>query len=177
MAVPPPDRDLRGRAPDSIVDAPLRGSHPGATVRIGELVDKDLRAEIDGLYVCDASVIPEPMGLPPVLMLIGLGKHEGAKVYHKAIREHGFAEIVRSVAGEVFSKAGASVVNIPGGEILPAGERGVIDAAEWVTPGEDMKMGLHEVWKNYYLPGMHESTTVAELIVNQDSAGGQSIKT
>jgi TRAP-type mannitol/chloroaromatic compound transport system substrate-binding protein len=75
---------------------------------------------------------------------------------------------VGGMAGEVFSKAGASVVNIPGGEILPAGERGVIDAAEWVTPGEDMKMGLHEVWKNYYLPGMHESTTIAELIVNQD---------
>jgi len=75
---------------------------------------------------------------------------------------------VGGMAGEVFSKAGASVVNIPGGEILPAGERGVIDAAEWVTPGEDMKMGLHEVWKNYYLPGMHENTTVAELLVNQD---------
>jgi choline dehydrogenase-like flavoprotein len=63
-----------GCHPDSIVDAPLRGSHPGATVRIGELVDSDLRSELDGLYVCDASVIPEPMGLPPVLMLIGLGK-------------------------------------------------------------------------------------------------------
>jgi len=75
---------------------------------------------------------------------------------------------VGGMAGEVFSKAGASVVNIPGGEILPAGERGVIDAAEWVTPGEDLKMGLQEVWKYYYLPGMHESTTVAELLVNQD---------
>ncbi len=63
-----------GCDPDSIVDAPLRGSHPGGTVRIGELVDSDLRAEIAGLYVCDASVLPEPMGLPPVLMLIGLGK-------------------------------------------------------------------------------------------------------
>jgi TRAP-type mannitol/chloroaromatic compound transport system substrate-binding protein len=75
---------------------------------------------------------------------------------------------VGGMAGEVFSKAGASVVNMPGGEIVPAGERGVIDAAEWVTPGEDMKMGLHEIWKYYYLPGMHESTTVAELLVNQD---------
>ncbi|MBN2292281.1 MAG: DUF2088 domain-containing protein [Pirellulales bacterium] len=48
------------------------------------------------------------------MMLIGLGKHEGATVYHKAIREHGFAEIVRSVAGEVFAKcnilAGLAVV-------------------------------------------------------------------
>ena len=63
-----------GCDPASIVDAPLRGSHPGGTVRIGELIDTDLCAELAGLYVCDASVIPQPMGLPPVLMLIGLGK-------------------------------------------------------------------------------------------------------
>ena len=75
---------------------------------------------------------------------------------------------IGGMAGEVFKRAGLSVVNLPGGEILPAAERGVIDAGEWVTPGEDMKMGFHEVWKNYYLPGMHESTTVAELIINMD---------
>ena len=48
------------------------------------------------------------------MMLIGLGKHEGARVYHGAIRQHGFAEIIRSVAGEVFAKcnilAGLAVV-------------------------------------------------------------------
>lgn len=75
---------------------------------------------------------------------------------------------IGGMAGEVFAKEGLNVVNIPGGEIMPAAERGVIDAAEWVTPGEDMKMGFHEVWKNYYLPGMHENTTVGELLVNKD---------
>jgi len=75
---------------------------------------------------------------------------------------------VGGMAGELFSKAGIRVVNLPGGEILPAAERGVIDAAEWVTPGEDMKMGFHEIWKNYYLPGMHENVTVGELLVNKD---------
>lgn len=48
------------------------------------------------------------------MMLIGLGKHEGATVYHRAIRQHGFAEIVHSVAGEVFTRcnvlAGLAVV-------------------------------------------------------------------
>jgi choline dehydrogenase-like flavoprotein len=63
-----------GCDPASIVDAPLRGAHPGGTARIGELVDTDLQTEIAGLYVCDASVLPEPCGLPPVLTLIGLGK-------------------------------------------------------------------------------------------------------
>ena len=75
---------------------------------------------------------------------------------------------IGGAAGLIFKEAGVNVVNIPGGEILPAAERGVIDAAEWVTPGEDMKMGFHEIWKNYYLPGMHENVTVAELLVNQD---------
>ena len=58
----------------SIVDTPLKGAHPGGTVRIGESVDADLQTATAGLYVCDASVIPEPCGLPPALTLIGLGK-------------------------------------------------------------------------------------------------------
>ncbi len=72
------------------------------------------------------------------------------------------------MAGEVFAAAGMKVVNMPGGEILPAAERGVIDCAEWVTPGEDIKMGFHNIWKYYYMPGMHENVTVGELLINQD---------
>jgi TRAP-type mannitol/chloroaromatic compound transport system substrate-binding protein len=75
---------------------------------------------------------------------------------------------IGGMAGQVFQRAGMSVVMIPGGEILPAAERGVIDCAEWVTPGEDMKMGFHDVWKYYYLPGVHENTSVGELLINQD---------
>jgi TRAP-type mannitol/chloroaromatic compound transport system substrate-binding protein len=72
------------------------------------------------------------------------------------------------IAAEVFTAMGMRVVNMPGGEIVPAAERGVIDCAEWVTPGEDMKMGFHNVWKYYYTPGMHENTTVGELLINGD---------
>lgn len=74
---------------------------------------------------------------------------------------------VGGMAGELFEKAGIRTVNLPGGEIIPAAERGVIDAAEWVTPGEDMKMGFHDIWKYYYLPGMHENVTVGELLINK----------
>ena len=74
---------------------------------------------------------------------------------------------VGGLAGIIFTRAGVNTVNLPGGEILPAAERGVIDAGEWVTPGEDMKMGFHEIWKNYYLPGMHENVTVAEILFNK----------
>jgi choline dehydrogenase-like flavoprotein len=49
-------------------------SHPGATVKVGDLVDTNLQTEVQNLYVCDCSVIPEAWGLPPTLTLIGLGK-------------------------------------------------------------------------------------------------------
>jgi len=49
-------------------------SHPGGTVKIGQLVDANLETEYRNLYVCDCSVIPEAWGLPPVLTIIGLGK-------------------------------------------------------------------------------------------------------
>jgi TRAP-type mannitol/chloroaromatic compound transport system substrate-binding protein len=72
------------------------------------------------------------------------------------------------IANEIWTKSGMRPVNMPGGEILPAAERGVIDCAEWVTAGEDMTMGFHDIWKYYYLPGMHENVTVAEFIINTD---------
>jgi choline dehydrogenase-like flavoprotein len=49
-------------------------AHPGGSVRIGEGVDSDLQARVQGLFVCDASVIPEAWGLPPTLTLLCLGK-------------------------------------------------------------------------------------------------------
>lgn len=52
-------------------------AHPGGSVRIGHGVDSDLRTGVAGLYVCDASVIPEPWGLPPTLTLLCLGKRLG----------------------------------------------------------------------------------------------------
>jgi len=72
------------------------------------------------------------------------------------------------ITAEVFSKAGMNPVNIPGGEIVPAGERGVIECAEFVGPAEDMKVGFHTVWKYVYMPSMHETATVVELLINAD---------
>ena len=73
------------------------------------------------------------------------------------------------IANEIWTKAGMRPVNMPGGEILPAAERGVIDCAEWVTAGEDLKMGFQDIWKYYYMPGMHENVTVGEILINLDT--------
>ncbi len=71
------------------------------------------------------------------------------------------------MAAEVYKEMGMTVVNMPGGEILPAAERGVIDCAEWIGGEEDYRLGFHNIWKYYYSPGMHENTTVGELLINK----------
>jgi choline dehydrogenase-like flavoprotein len=63
-----------GADPDSIFLTPMRGTHPCATVRIGDLLDRNLQTEIENLYVCDASAFPESLARPTVLTIIGLGK-------------------------------------------------------------------------------------------------------
>jgi choline dehydrogenase-like flavoprotein len=63
-----------GARPETIFTTPLRGTHPSSTVRIGSLVDENLKTEVPGLYVCDASVFPEALGRPTVLTIIGLSK-------------------------------------------------------------------------------------------------------
>jgi TRAP-type mannitol/chloroaromatic compound transport system substrate-binding protein len=70
---------------------------------------------------------------------------------------------VPGIAGDVYKELGMSVVVLPGAEIVPAAERGVIDATEWAVPAEDISLGIHDVWKTYYTPGMHEPTTTCEL--------------
>ncbi|MBI3108205.1 MAG: TRAP transporter substrate-binding protein [Candidatus Rokubacteria bacterium] len=72
------------------------------------------------------------------------------------------------MAAEVFTAMGMRTVNMPGGEILPAAERGLIDCAEWVAGIEDLKAGFHNIWKYHYTPGMHENVTIGELIINGD---------
>lgn len=52
-------------------------AHPGGSVRIGHGVDNALQTTTPGLHVCDASVIPQPWGLPPTLTLLCLGKRLG----------------------------------------------------------------------------------------------------
>jgi len=72
------------------------------------------------------------------------------------------------ITAEVFQRMGMQTVNMPGGEIIPAAQRGVIDCAEWVGGVEDLRLGFHNVWKYKYTPGMHEFTSIGELIINGD---------
>lgn len=71
------------------------------------------------------------------------------------------------ITGEIFKEMGVAAVALPGGEIVPSAQRGVIDAAEWIGPADDINLGLHTVWKNYYLQGLHQSTDIGEVIFNK----------
>lgn len=72
------------------------------------------------------------------------------------------------ITGEIFKEMGVAAVAMPGGEIVPAAQRGTIDAAEWIGPADDRNLGLHTIWKNYYLQGLHQSTDVGEVLYNKD---------
>ena len=72
------------------------------------------------------------------------------------------------IVAEIFTRMGMQTVNMPGGEIVPAAQRGVIDCAEWVGGVEDLRLGLPQVWKYHYVPGMHEPSVIGELIINTD---------
>ena len=72
------------------------------------------------------------------------------------------------IVAEIFQRMGMQTVNMPGGEIVPSAQRGVIDCAEWVGGIEDLRLGLPQVWKYHYSPGMHETNTMLELIINGD---------
>ena len=71
------------------------------------------------------------------------------------------------IAAEVFKELGMAVVSIAPGEIVPALERGVVEAAEFSDPSADMAIGLHQVRKFYHMPGIHQPTGIMELQVNK----------
>ncbi len=63
---------------------------------------------------------------------------------------------IPGLGGKIYKEIGVNVKLLGGGEIFPALERGVIDAAEWVGPVQDRRLGLHKAAKNYYNTGWHE---------------------
>jgi TRAP-type mannitol/chloroaromatic compound transport system substrate-binding protein len=69
------------------------------------------------------------------------------------------------MSAEVFKAMGMSVVTLPGGEIVPALERGVVDGAEYSDPSSDMAVGFADVRKFYHLPGIHQPTGIMDLLI------------
>ena len=75
------------------------------------------------------------------------------------------------LGANVMEKLGVGTVQLPGGEIFGALEKGAIDASEFSQPAIDQRLGFHKIVKYNYFPGWHQQSTVFELIVNKDAWG------
>ena len=73
---------------------------------------------------------------------------------------------------EIAGRLGASTVILPGAEVYPALERGVIDATEWSSPSVNLDVGLHKIAKYVITPGIHQPAAVQECEFNVDTWNG-----
>jgi TRAP-type mannitol/chloroaromatic compound transport system substrate-binding protein len=110
-----------------------------------------------------------------------MGGNTGAQMggwYRKEIK--GLADIkglkmrIGGFAGRVLERMGGVPQNIPGGEIYSALEKGTIDAAEWVGPYDDQKLGFNKVAPNYYYPGWWEGGPQLDFYINTKAYEGLS---
>ncbi len=74
---------------------------------------------------------------------------------------------IAGFAGRIMERMGVVPQNIPGGEIYTALEKGTIDAAEWVGPYDDQKLGFVKVAPFYYYPGFWEGSAQLDFFINQ----------
>lgn len=77
---------------------------------------------------------------------------------------------------EIGGSLGASTVILPGAEVYPALERGVIDATEWGSPSTNLPIGFHKIAKYIIMPGVHQPGAVEECPINLDAWGRLSDK-
>jgi len=103
-------------------------------------------------------------------MMGGTGAQMGGW-YRKEIKSpddlKGLKMRIGGFAGQILGKLGVVAQQIPGGEIYPALEKGTIDAAEWVGPYDDEKLGFNKVAQYYYYPGWWEGTGMGTAYINQ----------
>ena len=76
------------------------------------------------------------------------------------------------IPGQTYKDIGVASVAMGGGDILPALEKGTIDAAEWCCPKPDSIFGFQKVLKHYYLQGLHQVVVNADLYINGDVYNG-----
>ncbi|MXZ80399.1 MAG: TRAP transporter substrate-binding protein [Gammaproteobacteria bacterium] len=72
------------------------------------------------------------------------------------------------IPGQTYKDIGIASVAMGGGDILPALEKGTIDAAEWCCPKPDSVFGFQKVLKHYYLQGLHQVVVNADMYINGD---------
>ena len=85
---------------------------------------------------------------------------------------NGLSMRIPGLGGGVMDQLGVTVQQIPGGEIYTSLERGAIDAAEWIGPYDDEKLGFNQIASYYYYPGWWEPSANLSFFVNRDAMQG-----
>lgn len=88
------------------------------------------------------------------------------KEIHSLADLKGLKMRIPGMAGEIMARLGVVTQTLAGADVYPALERGAIDAAEWVGPYDDLKLGFHRVAKHYYYPGWWEGGAGLSFLVN-----------
>ena len=86
----------------------------------------------------------------------------------KAADVKGFKYRTIGLAADLMQEMGMSVTQLPGGEIVPAMQRGVIDAFEFNNPTSDMRFGAQDVAKYYSMGSFHQAQEFFEIVFNKD---------
>jgi TRAP-type mannitol/chloroaromatic compound transport system substrate-binding protein len=71
------------------------------------------------------------------------------------------------IPGAIYKEMGVTAIALPGAEIIPSAERGVLDAAEWCCPVTDLAYGFQRAFKHYYLQGLHQNTVNGDIYINK----------
>lgn len=124
----------------------------------GKELYEELTQQILGLNVYGM------MGMPMPAQPFGWFKQEVNTVADL----QGFKYRTVGLAADLLQGMGMSVAQLPGGEIVPAMERGVIDAFEFNNPSSDSRFGAQDVAKNYYLSSYHQASEAFEFLFNKD---------
>lgn len=75
---------------------------------------------------------------------------------------------IMGIGAHILKRAGAIPIKVPVDKIFMLLKSGEIDAADWIAPFDDQRIGLHKAAKYYYWPGWHEPGTLGELIINRE---------
>jgi len=74
--------------------------------------------------------------------------------------------ISAGLPSDVLRDMGGLPSSLPGGEVMEAAQRGLIDGVEWINPTADLKLGLYDIFKFYSIQGLHQAIDISEIIIN-----------
>ncbi len=170
------------QAADAVTDGTVESSHTASyyywgkdpTFALATGVPFGLNSRMQDAWMYEGGGIELMNAFYKKYNIYGLpGGNSGAQMggwYRKEINTpedwKGLKIRIGGFGGAIMSKLGAVPQQIPAGEIYPALEKGTIDAAEWVGPYDDEKLGFYRVAPNYYYPGWWEGQAMLHFFFN-----------